>query len=67
MNARHDDIPALYSELSKYDSIIKLPSLFASQVSMDTSVSAVDVQDKLKIKEPMKELVVEADKTVSYN
>ena len=66
MNARHDDIPALYSELSKYDSIIKLPSLFASQVSMDTSVSAVDVC-KLKIKEPMKELVVEADKTVSYN
>jgi len=55
LTARHDDIPALYSELSRDDSIIKLPPQFASQDSMDASVSSADLWDKLKSKEPAKE------------
>ena len=32
MTSRHDDIPALYSELSRDDSVINLPPEFQSQV-----------------------------------
>ena len=70
ITARHDDIPALYSELSRDDSIINLPPQFASQDSMDASVSGADVWDRLKKKEsvneePVKEAVVDADDSQS--
>eukprot|EP00092_Neocalanus_flemingeri_P032740 GFUD01035611.1.p1 GENE.GFUD01035611.1~~GFUD01035611.1.p1 ORF type:complete len:1789 (+),score=542.00 GFUD01035611.1:574-5367(+) len=48
MTARHDDIPALYSELSRDNSIINLPPQFASQNSMEASLSSADVWDKHK-------------------
>jgi len=60
MTARHDDIPALYSELSRDNSIINLPPQFASQNSMDASVSSEDVNKLLKkdsIEETTKEVV----------
>jgi len=70
MTARHDDIPALYSELSRDDSIINLPPQFASQDSMDASVSGADVWEKLKKtdsvnEEAVKEVVVEAEDSQS--
>ena len=34
LTSRHDDIPALYSELSRDDSLVMLPSQFSSQDSM---------------------------------
>ena len=37
MTSRHDDIPALFSELSRDDSVIQLPSQFLSQPSFDAS------------------------------
>ena len=37
LTSRHDDIPALYSELSRDDSVVMLPSQFSSQDSLDES------------------------------
>jgi len=48
MTSRHDDIPALYSELSRDDSIIHLPSQFMSQHSIDESQPSTDLWDKIK-------------------
>merc|ERR1719264_936908 len=37
LTSRHDDIPALYSELSRDDSVVMLPAQFSSQDSLDAS------------------------------
>ena len=37
LTSRHDDIPALYSELSRDDSVVVLPDQFSSQDSLDES------------------------------
>ena len=42
LTSRHDDIPALYSELSRDDSIVMLPSQFSSQDSLDESKQGDD-------------------------
>jgi hypothetical protein len=60
ITVRHYDIPELYSELIRDDSMINLPSQFASQDSMYASVSSGDVCNKFKKKEPIKD-VVEVD------
>merc|ERR550519_2659078 len=48
LTSRHDDIPALYSELSRDDSVINLPSQFMSQPSMEESLATTDLWDKIK-------------------
>jgi len=63
MTARHDDIPALYSTLSRDDSIVNLPPQFASQDSMDASVSSLDVWNKHAKSESVEESLKEVAQT----
>ena len=46
LTSRHDDIPALYSELSRDDSLVMLPSQFSSQDSHDAESRQSEESDE---------------------
>merc|ERR1719422_1804070 len=54
LTSRHDDIPALYSELSRDDSIVMLPSQFSSQDSLDESKQGDDDSNSQSLLKSMK-------------
>jgi len=54
MTSRHDDIPALYSTLSRDDSVIQLPPQFMSQNSLSNNVEMKDNDDVHNIEQKVK-------------
>merc|ERR1719454_773105 len=51
MTSRHDDIPALYSELSRDDSIIQLPAEFQQSQESSSSNQSLHNRDSATMKE----------------
>ena len=62
MTSRHDDIPALYSELSRDDSIIQLPAEFQSQ---DSSLEPQVKEVKEAVQEVTEDAMEETEKAVN--